>query len=189
MEQDDNFQYNGVSIYGDSVKFYLDALAFYRDLLKKDLDALSSDPDLSILLDVTKIQSPIRREVERTDRVTAWLDQQWDKDVDGLGVTTNASHGAVRFLKSVGSAYLEHLRERRNAVAGRSIASESVLSEIDRQLARFGEKLQMGVFGPATAKPLLAAAITALPKTNEPAVGAQASQPVVLGGIELLDPN
>ncbi len=64
-----------------------------------------------------------------------------------------------------------------------------MLNEIERQLARLAEKLQMDVFGPATAKPLLTSAITALPTAGQPSPQVQASQPIVLSGIELLDPE
>jgi hypothetical protein len=96
MEQDDNFQYWGVDLYADTVKFFIDALRFYSGLLKRDLEALQDDPDLRILLDVKGAQSPIQRELERTDRAIALLDGQWDKDAHGLGTMVNVSHGSGR---------------------------------------------------------------------------------------------
>jgi len=187
MEQDDNFQYWGVDLYADTVKFFIDALRFYSGLLKRDLEALQDDPDLRILLDVKGAQSPIQRELERTDRAIALLDGQWDKDAHGLGTMVNVSHGSVRFLKSVGLAYLSHLRERRNVLAGRSIVSESVRGEIDRQLARYAEKVQMGVFGGATPKPLVTSELS---RSSESTVSQNVSPtppPIVLSGIEILD--
>jgi hypothetical protein len=187
MEQDDNFRYLGVDLYPDTVKFYIEALRFYSGLLKRDLEALQDDPDLSILMDAKGAQSPIQRELERTNHAIAWLDAEWDKDPHGLGATVSVSHGSVRFLKSVGLAYLSHLRERRNGLAGRSLVSESVLGEIDRQLARYAEKVQMGIFGGATPKPLVT---SELPRPRESPVSQNVSltpPPIVFNSIEILD--
>jgi uncharacterized protein (TIGR02391 family) len=189
MEQDDNFQYWGVNLYPDTVKFFVDGLRFYSGLLKRDLESLQDDPELSILLDVKGAQSPIQRELERTNHAIAWLDSQWDKDVHGLGAMVNISHGSVRFLKSIGLAYLSHLRGQRNARAGRSVASERVLGEIDRQLARYEEKMQMGVFGGATPKPLVTSELPTPTESTVPQNVLPTPPPIVLSGIEILDPE
>ena len=143
MEKDDNFQYWGLDLYGDTVKFLIDALKFYSDLLRRDLDTLQHDADLGSLLDMEEVHSPLRRELGRVSRAIKLLDENWDKNVHGLGAMLNLSHGSVRFLKSVGLAYISHLRSRRNEVGGRAVVSESILSEIDRQIARFQEKMTL----------------------------------------------
>ena len=89
VEQDDNFEYCGINLYGDTVRFYVDALRFYGDILERDLEQLAEDPDLRLLLDVSEAQSPVRRELDRTKRASAWLDTNWDRDANGMGAIVN----------------------------------------------------------------------------------------------------
>lgn len=188
QELNDGHQYIGVSLYGDTVKFFLDALAFYQSALEKDIEALRADPDLRLLVDVEDAASPMRRELELAARATAWLSEPWDKDIHGFGVAVTISHGSVRFLKSVGLAYLRHLRAVRDAV-GTRISSEAVLADLDRRLGQLAEKVEMGVFGNATAKPILISDIASAPKIGQDLEGAGklAPPPVVLATIEILD--
>jgi Protein of unknown function (Hypoth_ymh) len=194
QEPNDNHQYYGVSIYGESVKFLIDALRFYAERLKQDVRGLHGDADLALFINPDTAISPLQREIERTERATKWVGEQWDKDEIGMGVVLNLSHGAVRFLKSVGASYLNFLHTRRDVLAVR-LSSEAVLSEVDRRLARASELLNAGVFANATAVPLMVAEAEAQasdlgPQTEPatlPAVVPQPRTPVVVGKIDILD--
>jgi hypothetical protein len=197
-EPPDHHVYDWVSFNRDTFEFYRSAVAFYESLLQRDLEALRTDGDLRAILGDRALDSyPIAKELKRVERLRTWFGEEiakggkdaWDYDV-------NISHGSVRFIKSASDLYLEHLRGRRQAIASRPSVSKSMLEAVDQQLARFEEKVQLGVFRNASPYPLL---LSQLPRTTDqeaestpPESGPTATtrpRPVVLDTIEVRDPE
>jgi hypothetical protein len=106
----------------------------------------------------------------------------------------NVTHGWVRFVKSVALLYLQHLHERREAIAQRPQISASILEAIDQRLSALEEKVNLGVFRDATPYLLIINDYTlsdAKPVSsevgNEPDKSINRFRPVVLESIEIRD--
>jgi uncharacterized protein (TIGR02391 family) len=190
-EPHDHHQYFGVELYPDSMNFFIQAMRFYAKRLKDDIVRLQKDEELALFLNPDKVASPLQKEIERAERAANWLEVSWDKDENGFGANITLSHGAVRFLKSVGSSYLNVLRARRHTLVQR-ITAEAVRTEIDRRIERAAEILSIGVFANATTVPLMAneaEAAAVSPGVEEPATkpGLTKPPPVMVGKIDILD--
>jgi hypothetical protein len=197
-EPPDHHVYNSVSFDADTFEFYLAATRFYESLLEGDLKAVHEDQDLRVILGEQALESyPIAKELKRVQRLRQWFEERIEKARnDSWGHEVNISHDFVRFVKSVSSLYLQHLRGRRELIASRPLISKSLLDAVDQQLARFEEKTQIGVFRNATQYPLV---LSQLPRVacdeapiatdNADLKGSAAPRPVILESIEIRDPG
>ncbi len=146
----------------ETLRFFLKAIRFYLAILQRDVSAVEENESLKEILSfrVTDPEnSPLRREAARAKRAEDWIaeligpdqteptDQKW----------FNISHGVVRYLKSVGTLYIEHLRRNRDEFARGEDVVQVALQQVDETLTALEEKLSMGVFGSATEIPLILA--------------------------------
>lgn len=194
-EPPDHTVYEQVSFNRDTFEFYLACVRFYQSILETDIKSVHEDEDLRAILGERALDSyPITRELRRVQRARQWIEKtiaDGGKGADDYDV--NISHGMVRLLKSVSLLYLEHLRARRQALASRPSTCKALIEAVDQQLARFEEKVGLGVFRNATPIPLMMSPLP-LPVGAVPpapvnrAVGA-APLPVVLESIEIRDPT
>lgn len=151
-EPPDYYDHGIVSFNRDTFEFFFAAVKFYETVLDKGLDAIRNDKDLrTILGDNTLATFSIGNELERTRRAAGWFSRQVSigggMEIDvGVGV----SHGLVRYIKSVATLYLEHLRGRRDVLARRRDLPKALLQAVDQQMSKYEEKLNMGVFRGAT---------------------------------------
>jgi len=195
-EPPDYYDYGIVSFNHDTFEFFSAAVKFYESVLSKGFDAIKHDEDLKAILGDSVLETfPVGKELERTRRAREWFEGQFsvggamETDV-GVGV----SHGLIRYIKSVATLYLEHLRARRNAIASRRDFPKSLLQAVDQQISKYEEKLNMGVFRNATPTPLILAELPEMSDESPPeTVGAVAAsrehrpQPSVHDSIEVLD--
>lgn len=156
-EPRDNHMYSWLSFNNDTILFYLSAIEFYENLLKEDIIAIEEDKDLAFLLsEGEKTKLEIYQEQKLVSRGREWIkrkidekgDDAWDYDID-------MAHGSVRFLKSVGLLYLQHLINRRNVLASKPTISRHALKAVDQRITYFEEKTEIGVFRTATPKQML----------------------------------
>jgi hypothetical protein len=197
-EPHDRHVYPLVNFYRDTLEFYLAAVNFYESLLNDDLRIIETDEDLKTILGKRELESfPINEELNRTHRILEWLKEEINKGGEKAWFyTISLSHGMVRFIKSVGKLYIEHLILRRNALASRPKISKAVLEALDQKISALEENVQTGVFLNATPYPLLVEQLpeieteereilhdTAVPKADV------RPRPVIIDSIEILNPE
>jgi uncharacterized protein (TIGR02391 family) len=194
-EPPDHHVYHLLHIYKDTTQFFMVALTFYEARLKADIDELGKDPDLTAILSGDDPQFAIHGELEKTVSIRTWLQQKITEQKDAFSYhLSNVRHGTIRFLKSVGLLYLSHVKSRRDAFAGRRV-SRHALDAVDQQIAKFDEKLSIGVFKTATTTPLLTEPIepephktpSATTNTSQAAPQGASAPPRVIGSIEIFD--
>lgn len=201
-EPHDSHLYSGVNFYPETLRFIFKSLCFYHDLLEKTIGALEIEGDLKDLLcDNARQDSAFNRELKTIERTIKWHkdsqkdDNSFDYDLGSL------SHGSIRTYKSVCALYFRHLQQLRNDFARRTNISKYALEDVDANLAKYEEKLNIGVFAVATARPLLVddLALTARgDSTSLPVGGLQPENslaavhqptPRFLESIEIFDPT
>lgn len=191
-EPPDHVIHSSLMIDHELLGFFVVALRHYEAILESDVKAVSSDPDLTAILGNAVLRSyPIAGQLAKTKDLRKALEALV---VSGkgtvLGHDVTMTHGGVRFLKSVGVVYLEHLVQRRDVLASRSSTSRDILEAVDQQIGSFKERMQLGIFRLATPVDLMA--IDGERARNEMnADGAQKPElprrPVVLNSIEVRD--
>jgi hypothetical protein len=195
-EPPDYHGYDCVYFPRDTFKFYYAAVRFYESVLIDNLDAMKTDEDLRTLLGEARLESfPIAKELERTRRARDWFAKYLPEGGwEGPDFDVSVSHGWVRYVKSVAMLYLEHLRERRDALASRPRISKYLLRAVDQQISSFEEKANIGIFRNATPSPLLLAELpeASVGSLQEATAVAPVSierqrRPVVLDTIEIQD--
>ena len=199
QEPSDHHTYSWIMLYADMVHFLLRALKFYHGHLVSEQQAFEADPDLAGLVsDDSRRNFGLYREVAEVERVTLWLEEKIERGgAKAFDYDISMSHGMVRYLKSVGSLYLQHLRARRNALSLRANLSTNTLESIDTEITRFEERLDTGVFGNATMRPLLVDEIKRSPEPEAVAATPETARlahvprppPVIMQSIEVLDPE
>ena len=112
-------RYAAINFYRDTVEFFARALAFYEELIDEELSDISEDEHLNALLtDEVKRDHRLDKDARQVEQMRQFLDQELSKgDGRRFHCDLSLSHWAVRYLKSVGSLYLNHLRNRRNRMA------------------------------------------------------------------------
>jgi uncharacterized protein (TIGR02391 family) len=195
-EKPDNYRYQWMMFYPDTLKFYLAALRHYRDSLEEELRHIGLDPLFSEILGPEAIDTfPIAKEAKRFGTIIDRLQSTIDEKPDAWDYELNITHSDVRVLKSVGLLYLAHLRQRRNDIGAGSSLSVLALQAIDTRLSHFEEKLQQGAFAEASPYPLLvdpplpSAPTPSGPSATAPPPTTQPSPPRVASGHEILDPQ
>ena len=189
-EPNDNQSYT-IALWAPSLKFYLNAVEFYRTVLQSDIEAIDADPDLKAILGEGEgRQFEVHLELERVDRTREWIEDKLAKERNHHLV--QMAHGFVRFLKSVGGLYLNHLQSRRNRLATKVNISKYTLKDVDQQLANCREMITTGVFRDATAMPLLVDELVPLDgdapvDKSELLASPQQPRPVLIESIEILD--
>ena len=187
-EPSDDHVYTFVVLDVQMLRFLSDALAYYHALLEEDVAAIEGDPDLNLVLGAKPAELlPVKQELARVARARDFLARYLAPNAP-IDLIPNLSHGAIRFLKSVGLLYLRHLRIRRDAVAQKPRMSAHVLQAVDERLARLEGMLAAGVFGVASSIEIMTATSPpAVPPTEPPRGPASTSRPVVVSTIEILD--
>lgn len=194
-EPNDYHTYNLLSFNSDTIHFYLESVKFYEGLLEEDVAAIKSDKDLAFLLvaqDEKNIE--VLKELARVTKLKEWIREKikgkgyeaWDYDL-------TMSHGTVRFLKSVGLLYLQHLKNRRNILSSKPRISIHALKAVDQKISYYEEKTKLGVFQNATPQILLVSE----PKSEDITVEnitpvdieTKRPRPVLIDSIEILDPE
>lgn len=195
QEPDDYHMYSYLSFNNDTLHFYLEAIKYYEGLLKDDVAAIESDKDLAFLLaERDKNNLEIQKELERVGRAREWIEKKFEeRGHEAWDYDLTASHGSIRFLKSVGLLYLQHLKSRRNILSSKPRISAHALKAVDQKISYFEEKTKIGVFNNATIRPLLvnvqeAEEVSASqPATTELEI--KRPRPVLIDSIEILDPE
>lgn len=194
-EPHDSHVYTWLSLNNDTIRFYLESIKFYEGLLKDDIAVIEGDKDLALLLEGRdknnlEIQNELRQATRIREQIEKSLEDQgpdaWDYDL-------TISHGFVRFLKSTGLLYLQHLKNRRNVLASKNRISTYALKAVDQKISYFEEKTKIGVFQNATPQPLSVSelvldevfAATSTSTDSE----TKRPHPVLIGSIEILDPE
>jgi len=160
-EPPDHHVYRTVMFERDTFESFLTAVRFYEERLAEDIRSVQGDPELAGLLDQETLESyPIGGELRRTTRLREWLTLHLERSGTLPGarshfVDISLPHEMVRFLKSVELLYLEHLRRKRDVIASHPTTSKALLYALDQQLAKFQEKIGVGVFKVATPYPLV----------------------------------
>jgi Protein of unknown function (Hypoth_ymh) len=194
-EPPDHHYYGLVMFNVSSLRYLLAAVRFYESRLEQDAKYVRDDTELSGLLDQETLDSyPFGRDLDRTQRVRIWLEKliaKADAESKSL-VDGNLSHGWVRFLKSVETLYLAHLRRKRDATVLRATTSKGLLEAIDQELSKREEESCAGVFRTATPYPLVIdqfppPAERAEPGALVPPAGVERPRAVVLESIEIRD--
>lgn len=195
QEPDDLHRYSWLSFNNDTIHFYLESIKYYESLLQDDIAAIENDRDLAFLLqERDKNNLEIHEELRRTGRARAWIEKKIEEGgPDAWDYDLSASHGSIRFLKSVGLLYLQHLRNRRNILASKPRISAHALKAVDQKISYFEEKTKLGVFNNATPVPLMVSE----PQTEEDVVLQTVSteletrrpRPILIDSIEILDPE
>lgn len=196
-EPNDSYVYSWVMFYPSTWEVLYKSVQFYEELLSSDIQALESDPDLSSLIDErTRNSLEVYEELKRARRVREWMEKEKGKyEEDAWDMDISLSHGTVRYLKATANLYLAQLRNRRDNLASRPNVSRYVLETVDAELTRIEELLESGVFGKATAWPLLHDQL--IPEDNQvdeeeiesSLAFRKKPRPVVISSIELLDPE
>lgn len=200
QEPHDHHMYSWISFNRDTLKFYLAAVKFYENLLKEDIDAIENDDDLAVLLDDRdKNKLEIYQELKNVTRGKNWLEQKIEEQgVDAWDYDISMSHGSVRFLKSVGLLYLEHLRNRRNKLSTKPNISKYALMVVDQRISYFEEKTEIGVFKKATPQQLLIDSPKlevneteneTTDEIKEKIVGSKRPRPHIIDSIDIFDPE
>jgi hypothetical protein len=105
----------------------------------------------------------------------------------------SVSHELVRFLKTVGTIYLQHIKNKRNALASKPDVSRYMLESVDGQISALEEKVNIGVFAQATPFKTLVDEVLAVPEAKnegsiqESIVKARRPRPVIIDTIQILD--
>lgn len=156
-EPPDNHMYSWISFNNDTLHFYLAGVEHYENLLKEDINAIEEDKDLAFLLsEKEKNRLEIYQELAQVLRVQKYLEEEIKKQgADAWDYEIRMSHRIVRFLKSVGLLYLQHLKNRRNILASKSTISRHALKTVDQRISYFEEKPEIGVFKTATPQQML----------------------------------
>lgn len=97
-------------------------------------------------------------EIRKAEQIREWIEGE-PRDEDDQPAFP-ASHGTIRFLKSVSALYLRQPEARRNALSARPNISRHALSGVDQKLAVLRERTETGVFRNATLVPLLVGELT-----------------------------
>jgi hypothetical protein len=193
QEPNDYHMYNWLSFNNDTLHFYLEAIKFYEGLLKDDVQAIESDKDLAFLLgEREKKEFEIQKELIRVQRARVSIEKKMEESgADAWDYDINMSHGSIRFLKSVGLLYLQHLRNRRNILASKPRISTHALKTVDQKISYFEEKTKMGVFANATLLTLLVSEPEAvfLEESASAEIEAMRPRPILIDSIEILDPE
>ncbi|MFO7633986.1 MAG: TIGR02391 family protein [Caldilinea sp.] len=195
QEPNDYHMYSWLSFNSDTLRFYLEAIKFYEALLWEDIQAIETDADLAFLLEERdKSEFEVKKELARVQRARATIEKKIeDGGSDAWDYDLTMSHGSIRFLKSVGLLYLQHLKNRRNILSSKPRISRHALKAVDQKITYFEEKTRIGVFNNATPIPLLVDvqepeevveghAETAKLETERP-------RPVVIDSIEIISPE
>ncbi len=195
QEPNDYHMYSWLSFNNDTLHFYLEAIRFYEGLLKDDIQAIESDKDLAFLLgEREKKEFEIQKEFVRVQRARVSIEKKMEESgVDAWEYDINMSHGSIRFLKSVGLLYLQHLRNRRNILASKPRISTHALKAVDQKISYFEEKTKMGVFANATLLPLLVSEPVSIEVSIEQSASTKIEtvrpRPILIDSIEILDPE
>jgi uncharacterized protein (TIGR02391 family) len=193
QEPDDYHMYSLLFINNDTMHFYLAAIQYYEGLLKDDIEAIKADKDLALLLaERDKDNLEIHKELDRVERAREWIQQKiTEKGPTAFDYDLTSSHRSIRFLKSAGLLYLQHLKHRRNILASKPKISAHALQAVDQKISYFEEKTRIGVFNNATPLPLLVniQEPEEIPDRQYVAVEPEVHRPrpIVIDSIEILD--
>jgi uncharacterized protein (TIGR02391 family) len=194
-EPNDYHMYNWLSFNNDTIHFYLESIKFYEGLLKEDVAAIENDKDLALLLEERdKNNLEIQKELQRTTRTKEGLEKIIEeRGPDAWDYDFALSHGSVRFLKSVGLLYLQHLKNRRNILASKARISTYALKAVDQKISYFEEKTKLGVFQNATPQALFVNAPepkeSSVEKSTSADLETKRPRPILIDSIEILDPE
>jgi hypothetical protein len=199
QEPPDHHLYEWLGFEHDTFKFYFNAVKFYASLLDRDVKLITEDEDLQAILGDRELDSfSIAKEINRAQKMRQWFEDHFKKQGrDAADYDVQLVHGVIRFLKSAGLLYLQHLRQRRQVLANRRDISKAMLEAVDQQLARFEEKTEIGVFRAATPYPIALSQLSHLEDKEAPAgrrpealhVDHIRPRPVILDTIEIRDPE
>jgi uncharacterized protein (TIGR02391 family) len=195
QEPNDYHTYNLLFINNDTMHFYLAAIKYYEALLQDDVAAIESDEDLAFLLAPRdKKNLEIQKELDHIGQAREWIESKIEeKGHDAFDYDLTASHGSIRFLKSVGLLYLQHLKNRRNILASKPRISAHALKAVDQKISYFEEKTRIGVFNNATPIPLLVNIQEPEENSVQTAIATELEtkrpRPVLIDSIEILDPE
>jgi uncharacterized protein (TIGR02391 family) len=195
-EPNDNQLYQFAAFDGETVRFLARAMEFYEALVTQDIRSLESDSDLTVILDEKQRKSfGIHAELARIKRARKILeDPIAEYGKEAYGYDMKMSHGAIRYLKSVGLLYMSYLRHRRDIFASRPRLSRHALAAVDQQLNHLDEHLSIGPFAAATLVPLMAnepervSVRDSVPASDENFFARPVTpRPVVIAGDDILD--
>jgi len=197
QEPPDQHSYSWISLYEDTFKFFRRALHFYVTLLESEDSSVQEDEDLSWLLSQREPRkSQLKRELDRARRVEAWAESKIaEGGEDAIDYDFHSiSHELIRFLKTAGVLYLQHLKKKRNALSVKPNISKYVLESVDSQISALEEKINIGVFANATTFPTLVQELVDFPEAAkcepedlELITRAKRPRPVIIDSIQVLD--
>lgn len=157
LENHDNYQYNWVMFYRDTIAFFISSVKFYEDLLSQEASLIKADIHLdNFLTNDLRREFKIGRSLEEATRYREWLESHFNKNPDRYDIDISINHGTVRYLKSIGILYLGFIKQHRNTLSKNPNMTTNLLSAIDRQISHQEENINMlGVFKNATLIPLI----------------------------------
>jgi len=157
-EPSENHIYEMVMFRVDSLKLMLTALKFCSKQLETALGSLRQDKEWDEILDEERWNAiPSSQELGRIKRLVEWLENLVkDKKQPYDTVYSGIAHGAVRYMKSALGVYIDHFKEKRDALARDPSVPSSVVETIDARLAELRELMNIGIFERASLIPLIA---------------------------------
>lgn len=194
-ENHDNYIYQWVNFYRETVDFFISSIKFYEGLLTKETLLIEADEHLNkFLTEELRREFQIGRSLKETIRYREWLENFLIEKPDRFDIDISISHGAVRYLKSVGFLYLGFLKQKRNAISTDPNCTNNLLSALDRRITSQEEALNnMGVFKNASLVSLVvdqnAQSVSDTRQETDEVSIARASRPKpqVISTIEILD--
>lgn len=180
-----------IMIWDSTLIFYMRALNFYEHNVQADIKAIDEDEDLKAILGEEERKNfKIYRELDRIEWTRSYIKNKLDSGKDHH--FCDISHGSIRFLKSIGTLYINHIQNRRNRLASRRNISKYVMEAVDKKISELREMTVQGVFREAINIPLLVDEFQVEQSTtNEPTVEklteVVAPRPIVIESIEILD--
>jgi hypothetical protein len=156
QEKPDNYIYNWVTLYSDSMRFFLTAARFYQERLSREVDKIKSDSLFKELFGEKFVNSlEITKEINRFKKIGDRLQDEIDKSPDAWDFDLSLIHADIRVLKGLGILYLSNLEKRREKLALNNEMSTVAIQAIDSRLTRYKELLSSGVFKEASPWPLM----------------------------------
>lgn len=156
QEPADAHVYHGINVPADILQLFMNAARFYADTVEADLASFRLDDELAKLLDERTLRSfRVRRDIDEARRVAERATELLPQAESMGGIDMPMSHGHVRFLKAICLLYIGELEKRRNAITEQRTIAARGLEVLDTKLLDLREAMDEGVFGRATAVPLL----------------------------------
>lgn len=148
MQKRSDAQTYMISVSTEWINEFIEALEFYVGALREPLRQKQSDGALIQLIGKNGIDNlPESQAILEANRVINWLISVRDLE-DGAGLLP-ISHARVRYLRSVGSYYVERNREKLNELGGRYQLGRSSIQDVSSRLDKFAARLDAGVFADA----------------------------------------